>query len=82
MMKAVIDRFEAEYAVLIVGDDERRMNVLRTLLPPEAKEGQWLKLDIVDGEIRNVTVDEHETDLVKKRVTDKMAALRRGDHLK
>ena len=82
MMKAVIDRFEAEYAVLIVGNDERRMNVLRTLLPKGAKEGQWLQLEIVDDEVRNVTIDVQETEAAKRRIADKLAALRRGDHLK
>lgn len=81
-MKAVIDRFEGDYAILIIGEEERQINVLRSLLPKEAKEGQWLTLDIVGGEPHNIVIDEHETDQVKKRVADKMAALRRGDHLK
>jgi len=82
MMKAVIDRFEAEFAVLIVGDDERRMNVLRSLLPEHAKEGQWLQLDVIGGEVRNVTSDDLETDTAKQRIADKLAALRKGEHLK
>ncbi len=81
-MKAVIDRFEGEYAILMIGDKERQINILRTLLPKEAKEGQWLSLDIVGGEPHNIIIDNHETDLAKKKITDKMAALRRGDHLK
>ena len=81
-MKAVIDRFEAEFAVLIVGEDERRMNVLRSLLPEQAKEGQWLLLDVVGGEVRNVSVDEQAAGAAKQRIADKLAALRKGEQLK
>ncbi|MCX6056551.1 MAG: DUF3006 domain-containing protein [Chloroflexi bacterium] len=77
-MKAVIDRFEGDYAILVIGEEERQINVLRSLLPKEAKEGHWLSLDIVGGEPHNIVIDEHETDQVKKRIADKMAALRRG----
>lgn len=82
MMKAVIDRFEAEFAVLIVGDDERRMNVLRKLLPKRVKEGQWLQVEILDDQVCNITIDDQETELARQRIADKLAALRRGDHLK
>jgi hypothetical protein len=81
-MKAVIDRFEAEFAVLIVGEDERRMNVLRKLLPKRAKEGQWLQVEILNDQVLNVAIDEQETELARQRIADKLAALRRGDHLK
>jgi hypothetical protein len=42
--KAVIDRFEGDIAVLIVGNDEKRMEVPRKLLPNKAKEGHWLQV--------------------------------------
>lgn len=41
-MKAVIDRFEGDYAVLLVGDAEEKRDVPRNQLPPGAKEGSWL----------------------------------------
>ena len=81
-MKAVIDRFEGEFAVLIVGDEEKHMNVLRTLLPKNVDEGQWLNLDIFGGEVKNITINDQETANAKKRISDKLAALRRGDQLK
>ena len=43
-MKAVIDRFEGEYAVVLFGDDEMKVDIPRTLLPANAKEGSWLKV--------------------------------------
>ena len=81
-MRAVIDRFESEFAVLIVGDDERRINVLRSLLPKKVKEGQWLQLDIVGDQVQNIVIDAQETERARQRIADKLAALRRGDHLK
>ena len=81
-MRAVIDRFESEFAVLIVGDDERRINVLRSLLPKKVKEGQWLQLDIVGDHVQNIVIDAQETERARQRIADKLAALRRGDHLK
>jgi DNA polymerase III delta prime subunit len=80
MMKAVIDRFEGEYAILIVGDDEQRLNVSRKLLPKEAKEGHWLQLDIVGDEVSNIELDEQETEKAKQRIAEKLARLRRGDY--
>jgi hypothetical protein len=80
MMKAVIDRFEGEFAILIVGDDERHLNVSRKLLPEEAKEGHWLQLEIVGGEVSNIRVDDQETENVNRRIAEKLARLRRGDY--
>ncbi len=39
-MKAVIDRFEGDIAVLLFGDE--KVEAPRSLLPPGAKEGSWL----------------------------------------
>ena len=80
MMKAVIDRFEGEYAILIVGDDEQRLNVPRKLLPLNAREGHWLQLDIQDGKASNIKIDEKETDQAKQRIAEKLARLRKGDY--
>ncbi|MBE3142116.1 MAG: DUF3006 domain-containing protein [Thermoplasmata archaeon] len=79
-MKAVIDRFEGEYAILIVGEEEQRLNIPRKLLPQKAKEGSWLQLEIVDGEARNITLDEQETEKARQRIAEKLARLRRGDY--
>jgi len=80
-MKAVIDRFEGEFAILIVGEDEQRINVLRTLLPKQTREGSWLQVEIQNGEVSSVVIDEEETARAKQRITEKLARLRRGDHL-
>ncbi len=43
-MKAVIDRFEGECAVVLFGDDEIKADIPKPLLPEDAKEGSWLNV--------------------------------------
>jgi hypothetical protein len=81
-MKVVIDRFEGDFAVLIAKEDERRLNVLKKLLPQQSKEGSWLQVDIQNGEVISAEMDEEETANAKQRIANKLALLRRGDHLK
>ena len=66
-MKAVIDRFEGDRAVLLLGDEGQPLNVPRQVLPGKAREGTWLTLDIIDGEPRNIKLDEQETESVRER---------------
>jgi hypothetical protein len=80
--KAVIDRVEEDLAVLIVGEEEDKLVVLRASLPQEVKEGQWLQVELEDDRIISAVVDEEETARAKQRIADKLALLRRGDHLK
>ena len=81
-MKSVIDRFEGKFAVLIVGDDEQRINVLKKLLPKQSREGSWLQVEIQNGEVISAVIDEEETANAKQRIAEKLARLRRGNHLK
>lgn len=43
-MRAVLDRFEGDHAVMLFGDEEIRVDLPRVLLPPEATEGSWFKV--------------------------------------
>ncbi len=45
-MKAVIDRFEENLAVVLFGDEEIKVDIPKKLLPKGAKEGSWLKVSI------------------------------------
>ncbi|NLJ56550.1 MAG: DUF3006 domain-containing protein [Firmicutes bacterium] len=45
-MKAVIDRFEGNYAVLLFGTKEIKVDFPRELLPAAVKEGTWLKITL------------------------------------
>ena len=50
-IQAVIDRFEGNKAVLLVGDDEVQVVWPKHILPSEAKEGDILHIDLhIDGE--------------------------------
>jgi len=81
-MKAVIDRFEGDMAVLLVGDNEERMEVSREILPKKSKEGLWLKINLQDGKVISAEIDSEETEHAKQRIAEKLARLRSGDHLK
>lgn len=41
-MKAVIDRFEEDFAVVLLGDEEIRVDIPRKYLPKGSREGSWL----------------------------------------
>lgn len=43
-MKAVIDRFEGDFAVMLFGDKEIKVEVPRQLLPENAGEGSWINV--------------------------------------
>lgn len=81
-MKAVIDRFEGDLAVLIVGENQERVNVARGLLPKKCKEGSWLQVEMEDGEVRKAVLDEEETARARKRIAEKLERLKRGEHRK
>lgn len=44
-MKAVIDRLEGDYAVVLFGEEEIKVDIPRGLLPEGAKEGSWLTVN-------------------------------------
>ena len=80
--RAVIDRFEKDYAVLLVCEDERLVNAPLSLLPSHAREGNWLWIEFDGEEIVRVKIDEEETARARERISEKLARLRRGEHRK
>lgn len=80
MEKAVIDRFEENQAVLLVGDDQRHVVVSRECLPEGAREGQWLALEIDGARLVSAVIDEEETRRAKQRIAEKLERLRKGKH--
>ena len=82
MIKAVIDQFEGDIAVLLTGDNEERKDVPRKILPEKAKEGHWLQVEIQNGEVIKAVIDENETTKTKQRIAEKLEHLRKGDQLK
>ncbi|MCM8900624.1 DUF3006 domain-containing protein [Caldicoprobacter algeriensis] len=46
-MKAAVDRFEGDYAVILVGEEEIPVNIPRKLLPKGVKPGiSWLEFSL------------------------------------
>ncbi len=80
--KAVIDRFEGDKAVLLVGEEEDKIIVTKASLPSGAKEGEWLQVEVEDDRVLSAIIDEAETAEAKERITKKLATLRRGGQLK
>ena len=77
---AVIDRFEEDWAVLLVGDDQRRVDVPLDALPAGVRPGQWLRVQLHGDLLICAAVDEDETDRVRRRIQAKLERLRRGEH--
>lgn len=80
MEKAVIDRIvDGKTAVILVGEDERQHHYQADKLPKGAQEGTWLRVRVEDGEIVVIEVDQEETDMVRRRLQEKMDKLRARD---
>lgn len=77
--KAVVDRFEEDKAVLLVGDQEEQLVVDRAQLPPNTREGHWLRVEVQDDVLISAEIDEEETGRTKARIAAKLERLRRGD---
>lgn len=74
---AVIDRFEGDTAVLMVGEAETKLDVPRASLPKRAKEGDWLKVEIAGGKVVSAEIDAEETAKRRERIMGLMDKLRK-----
>ena len=77
-MKTVIDRFEGDQAVLLLKDGQDQLVTPRKVLPNGAKEGDWLQIEIKNGEVVSAVIDEEETARAKQRIAVKLAKLRKS----
>ena len=69
-IKAVIDRFEGEYAVVLFGEDELKVDIPRQILPPGAKEGSWMNVSFeldLEGENKQREKIEGLLDKLKRK---------------
>jgi hypothetical protein len=78
---AVIDRFEGDIAVLLVGSAQRIVDVPREHLPPGVEAGQWLRVQLDGDVLMHAAPDADATEDARQRIQEKLARLRRGDHL-
>ena len=77
--KAVIDRIvDGKTAVILVGNKE--YNYPASKLPKGAQEGVWVFITINEGRIIAVSVDQKETEEVRRRIRSKMDKLRKRGH--
>jgi hypothetical protein len=77
-MKAVIDRFEGDQAVLLLSERQEQIVAPCKVLPNEAKQGDWLQIEIKNGEVVSAVIDEDETARAKQRIAEKLAKLRKS----
>lgn len=72
MMKYTVDRFEGDFAVLLLREnEEKQFDVKKENLPSEVKEGDILDIEYnSDGSIKNVQILKQETNQAKKRAED------------
>ena len=66
MISAVIDRFEGDKAVLLLGDEEKQVNFPAKFLPEEVTEGDYIKIDISYDEEATKAAEEEAEVLLKK----------------
>ncbi len=69
-LKAVIDRFEGEYAVVLFGEDEIKVDIPKILLPEGAKEGSWLNINFeldIEGEMKQRERIESKLEKLKRK---------------
>ncbi len=69
LMRAVIDRFEGDLAVILLGDEEVQVELPARYLPEGAREGSILRVTF--------EVDAAETTDVRQRMQDRIDRLKR-----
>lgn len=75
---AVVDRIvDGEHVVLLVGPTERERIVPRSLLPPDVREGVWLRLTCDGDRLVHAVIDTERTAAARERIAAKMELLRR-----
>ena len=70
MISAVIDRFEEDKVVLLVGEDEQKVVFHKNLLDENLKEGDYLSIDIKYDEVATKKAVAEIEDLLKSLKND------------
>ena len=70
MISAVIDRFEVDKVVLLVGEDEQKVVFPKNLLDENLKEGDYLSIDIKYDEVATKKAVVEIDDLLKSLKND------------
>ena len=70
MISAVIDRFEEDKVVLLVGEDEQKVVFPKNLLDENLNEGDYLSIDIKYDEVATKKAVAEIEDLLKSLKND------------
>lgn len=70
MISAVIDRFEEDKVVLLVGEDEQKVVFPKNLLDENLKEGDYLSIDIKYDEVATKKAVAEIEDLLRSLKND------------
>ena len=65
MISAYLDRFEGKLAVLLVGEEEKKVNFPRQFLPEEVGAGDYLKIEITHDEEKTLAAEEEAFNLLQ-----------------
>ena len=65
MISAYIDRYEGELAVLLLGENMKKVNFPREFLPDDVDEGDYITLDIALDEEANKKAEEEALELLR-----------------
>jgi hypothetical protein len=82
-VKASLDRFEGDYAV-VYSDDGRKFDIARKSLPKRTRQGARLKLILEnsdDDKVISVSIDNEGQEELKKKIREKLKKIKRGEHL-
>ena len=66
MISAYLDRFEGNLAVLLIGDEEKKVNFPKEFLPAEVEEGEYLKLEISRDEEKTAEAEAEALSLLQE----------------
>lgn len=80
-IRASLDRFEGDYAVIYSDEDGRKFDVLRDKLENDAKPGMRLSLHLEGDHISTIEIEKKSTKDAKERIRKKYDRLRKGRHL-
>ena len=82
VIKASLDRFEEDYAVVYSNDDNRRRFDLPRQMVTNAKPGMHLWFHIKGDSVTALEIHNQEIDDAKERISRKYERLRKGLHMK
>ena len=66
MISAYLDRFEGNLAVLLLGEEEKKVNFPKSFLPEDVGEGDYLKIEISRDEEKTAEAEAEALSLMQE----------------